>query len=218
MNLETVPKLAKRGLANALATNSLAGLGFRSVQDLTTAELLAAAGGGSAQAWDQLVERYERLVWSVVRSFRLDEAASADVAQTVWLRLIEHCDRIRNPDGLASWLATTTRHEAIRTSKLQRRQTPSNFEFDVEDTTAASFDELLVDSEDRATLIVAFRQLPDDAQQLLRLLTADPPLDYETIAEIIDRPIGSIGPTRARCLDRLRSLMAAAERRDGAGD
>ena len=213
MNLETRQKIN-----GAMPRNCRAGLGFRSVQDLSTAELLAAAGGGDSQAWNQLVERYERLVWSVVRSFRLDEAASADVAQTVWLRLVEHCDRIRNPDGLASWLATTTRHEAIRTSKMQRRQTPTDFEFDVEDTTAVGFDELLVDSEDRATLVVAFRQLPEDSQQLLRLLTTDPPLDYETIAEIIGRPIGSIGPTRARCLDRLRTLMAAAERRDGAGD
>ncbi len=213
MKLETQQKIN-----GAMPRNCRAGLGFRSVQDLSTAELLAAAGGGDSQAWNQLVERYERLVWSVVRSFRLDEAASADVAQTVWLRLVEHCDRIRNPDGLASWLATTTRHEAIRTSKMQRRQTPTDFEFDVEDTTAVGFDELLVDSEDRATLVVAFRQLPEDSQQLLRLLTTDPPLDYETIAEIIGRPIGSIGPTRARCLDRLRTLMAAAERRDGAGD
>ncbi|HDH02739.1 MAG TPA: sigma-70 family RNA polymerase sigma factor [Actinobacteria bacterium] len=213
MNLETRQKIN-----GAMPRNCRAGLGFRSVQDLSTAELLAAAGGGDSQAWNQLVERYERLVWSVVRSFRLDEAASADVAQTVWLRLVEHCDRIRNPDGLASWLATTTRHEAIRTSKMQRRQTPTDFEFDVEDTTAVGFDELLVDSEDRATLVVAFRQLPEDSQQLLRLLTTDPPLDYETIAEIIGRPIGSIGPTRARCLDRLRTLMAAAERRDGPGD
>jgi RNA polymerase sigma factor (sigma-70 family) len=184
------------------------------VQERSTTDLLAAAGEGDQQAWNQLVVRYERLVWSVVRSFRLDDAAAADVSQTVWLRLVEHCDRIRNPEGLASWLATTARHEAIRISKMQRRQTPSEFEFDVEDTTVVAFDELLVDTEDRARVMVAFRQLPGDAQQLLRLLTTDPPLEYETIAEIIDRPIGSIGPTRARCLERLRRLMAAVDTKD----
>jgi len=198
--------------------HSSARLGFRPVQERSTTDLLAAAGEGDQQAWNQLVVRYERLVWSVVRSFRLDDAAAADVSQTVWLRLVEHCDRIRNPEGLASWLATTARHEAIRTSKLQRRQTPSDFEFDVEDTTVVGFDELLVETEDQARVMAAFRRLPEDSQQLLRLLTTDPPLEYETIAEIIGRPIGSIGPTRARCLERLRRLMAAVDLKDEKDD
>ena len=174
----------------------------------SVADLLERASAGDRSAWDALVDRYISLVWSVVRGFRLDDAAAHDVVQTVWLRLVEHAGRIREPERLPGWLSTTAKNEAMRVLKQQRRQTPSDFEFDVPDPTIRAPEEGLVDVETNVTVMRAFRQLSDDQQQLLRLLCTDPPLDYETISQLIGRPIGSIGPTRQRALDRLRTLIA----------
>ncbi len=174
-------------------------------------DLLAAAGSGDQDAWDALVDRFGRLVWSVVRGFRLDAASAADVSQTVWLRLVENVDRIRDPERLASWLATTARNESIRAKRKQSRSVPTDFEYDIADPIAAPLDERLIRDERIAGVATAFNELTASCQQLLRLLTTDPPLDYETVAEMIDRPIGSIGPTRARCLERLRRVLERNE-------
>lgn len=170
-------------------------------------ELLARAAQGDQAAWDQLVARYGRLVWSIARSFGLDDATAGDVSQTVWLRLVEHCASVRDPARLAGWLATTTRREALRVLRNRRRQQPSELPGTAADPTAPLPDEVLLDDELSRTVAVAFRQLPERCRQLLRLLTAVPRLDYQTISSITDRPVGSIGPTRARCLERLRHLM-----------
>jgi RNA polymerase sigma factor (sigma-70 family) len=182
-----------------------------SMTERTVTELLAAAGSGEQAAWDGLVERFGRLVWSVVRGFRLDAASAADVSQTVWLRLVENVSRIRDPERLASWLATTARNESIRAKRKLDRAVPTMFEFDVVDDTVAPLDERMIRDEGIAKVAAAFNDLAPQCQDLLRLLTADPPLDYETIATIVERPIGSIGPTRARCLERLRRLLEVHE-------
>lgn len=184
---------------------------------VSTAELLSAAIDGDRQAWDALVERYARLVWSVVRGFRLDEATAGDVSQTVWLRLVENLGRIRNPERLASWLATTARNEAIRTKRIYERTVPTAVEFQIVDADAAVDADLLASERD-AQVAAAFATLDDDSQQLLRALTADPPLDYETVAEMLGRPIGSIGPTRARCLEKLRRALESNQRELGEAD
>jgi RNA polymerase sigma factor (sigma-70 family) len=170
-------------------------------------QLLSAAAGGDRQAWNDLVERYGRLVWAVIRSFGLDHATAADVNQTVWLRLVEHCDDIRDPQRLPGWLATTTRREAIRVLRGQRRQQPSDVVLDTVDRAAPATDEMLLDDELSREVYAAFTHLTDACQQLLRLLTAEPRMDYATIARVIGRPVGSIGPTRARCIDQLRRLL-----------
>jgi RNA polymerase sigma factor (sigma-70 family) len=182
-----------------------------SMTERTVTELLAAAGSGEQAAWDGLVERFGRLVWSVVRGFRLDAASAADVSQTVWLRLVENVSRIRDPERLASWLATTARNESIRAKRKLDRAVPTMFEFDVVDDTVAPLDERMIRDEGIARVAAAFNDLAPQCQDLLRLLVADPPLDYETIATIVERPIGSIGPTRARCLERLRRLLEVHE-------
>lgn len=182
-------------------------LEFGTVTDAPVAELLARAAVGDRAAWETIVERYHRLVWSVVRNFRLDQASAADVTQTVWQRLIEHCDRIREPERLAGWLATTARNEALRLIRQQRRVIPTDFEYETADPTIVSFDEMLVEDETSRAALRAFSRLPADAQQLVRLMCTDPPLDYQTISEMMGRPVGSLGPTRQRCLDKLRRLM-----------
>ena len=102
---------------------SFARVEYSAMNDAPVAELLAGAADGDQSAWNALVEKYNRLVWYVVRGFRLDDAAAADVKQTVWLKLVEHCGRISDPERLAGWLAVTARNEALEcsSSKASRR-------------------------------------------------------------------------------------------------
>lgn len=180
---------------------------WSTVPELPTTDLLAAAAAGDQVAWNALVDRYHRLVWSVVRTYRVDQATAADVTQTVWLRLVEHCQRIREPEKLPSWLATTARHEALRAIRQLGRQTPTDFELDLRDDTQPELDERLVEDETEREVLIAFQRLSDDCRQLLRLLSIDPPMDYDGIAVAWGRPPGSIGPTRDRCLKRLRQII-----------
>lgn len=182
-------------------------------EEVTSTELAARASEGDRAAWDALVDRYGNLVWSVARSFRLDNASAADVSQTTWLRLVENLDRIRDPERLAGWLATTARNEALRVVRRTQRELPA---VDVEVLTDPVFVEPMaaVLAEERdAELLGVFTELSHDCQQILRLATADPPLEYAEIAEILDRPIGSIGPTRARCLQQMRTRLEAISAR-----
>ncbi len=186
-------------------------LASASATDPPVAELLQRAASGDRAAWNALVDHFGGLVWSVARSFRLDQASAADVSQTTWLRLVEHIDRIRQPERLAGWLATTARNEALRLLRHERRCVPTDSVQDVVDPAGTDPATRLVRSEEAASVAEALESLPHDCQQLLRLCTADPPLSFEEIAEILGRPVGSIGPTRARCLEKLRRRLAAVD-------
>jgi len=194
-------------MANGHAAGARSHVAWGVVTDQPVSELLQRAAEGDRVAWRSIVDRYHRLVWSVIRGYRLDSSAAEDVFQTVWQRLIENCGRIRDPERLPGWLATTTRNEALRVLRHQKRQIPSEFEYDVADRLAGSVDDSLVESETQRAALAAFGRLPDDAQVLLRLFCSDPPLDYQTISELSGRPVGSLGPTRARILDKLRTLI-----------
>lgn len=173
-------------------------------------ELVRAAAGGDQRAWEGLIARFGGLVWSVARAHGLSRADAADVSQTAWLRLVEHLHRLRDPERVGTWLASTTRHEALRTLRRARRQLPVGDEAELEGSSP------LVDSPEARALAAersdllwrAFAALPARCQALLRVLMADPPPSYQQVAVAMDMPIGSIGPTRGRCLDRLRQLAA----------
>lgn len=169
--------------------------------DLTA--LVSAASHGDETAWNAIVDRFSGLVWHVVRTFRLPEAVVEDAYQTTWLRLTEHLDRIRQPESLPGWLARTARNECLRAVRLaQREQADDEIE---PPATEVAFGREIEDAERDAVLWDAFQTLPARCQQLLRLLLSDPPIPYDTISELMDMPIGSIGPTRARCLQKLRA-------------
>jgi RNA polymerase sigma factor (sigma-70 family) len=170
-------------------------------------ELLARVDTGDERAWDELVERFAGLVWSVARSYRLSPASTEDVVQTVWLRLAEYSSRIRQPERLAAWLATATRHEALRVIRGHQRMVPYADFADRSEPTSMSLEDVVDDGVTLGAVLEAFAQLPAADQQLLRLLCTVPPLDYQTIAELLGRSIGSIGPSRARSLDKLRRLL-----------
>ena len=169
-------------------------------------ELLRRIGEGDQRAWDDVVERFGGLVWSVARGYRLGELTD-DVVQTVWLRLAEYSDRIRDPERLAAWLATTTRNEALRVAKKQQRSISLAEYPEASDQSVSTIDELVADGDTLSHVLEAFRALPPKDRELLRLLCTVPPLDYATVAEMLGRSIGSIGPSRNRAIAKLRKLL-----------
>jgi RNA polymerase sigma factor (sigma-70 family) len=176
------------------------------------AGLVRGAAQGDDRCWATLVDRFSKLVWSIARSFNLSDADAADVSQTTWMRLAEHVDRIDHPERVGAWLATTARRECMRVKRLSTRAVPTE---DLDDLDLAEVDtipadaRLLVGLRDRS-LWHAFSGLPERQRTLLLLLVADPPLSYREIADTLDIPIGSIGPTRARTLVGLRRRVEAA--------
>jgi RNA polymerase sigma factor (sigma-70 family) len=172
--------------------------------------VVRAAADGDREAWNNLVARYSGLIWGVTRAHRLGDADAADVFQTTWLRLVEHLDSIRNPDGLGAWLATTARHECLRVLRVGQRHVLTDG-FDLpEEGSAAQLDTRLLTDERDAALWRAFSGITERCRTLLRMLVADPPPSYEEVGAALDMPIGSIGPTRARCLEQLRKRLATA--------
>ena len=170
-----------------------------------------AARDGDAAAWTALIDGHSGLVWSVVRGFRFDEETSKDVFQTVWLKLAEHLDRIREPAKLPGWLGQTTRNECVGVVRQRGRVMPSDAVAELGTPIGVSGADIpgpgeqLERDESRRAVATAFARLPERCQQLLRLLITDPPVSYEDISALLEIPIGSIGPTRARCLGSLRS-------------
>jgi RNA polymerase sigma factor (sigma-70 family) len=178
------------------------------VRDADLPALVRAAAGGDERAWAKLVERFAGLVWAVARGHGLDQADAADVSQTTWLRLAEHLQVIREPDRLGAWLATTARRECLRT--LRRKESHVSVDECADwmcgDVALELGDEMLTKERD-AALWSAFEALSGNCKALLRALLSDPPPSYAELSEVFEMPIGSIGPTRARCLDRLRDRI-----------
>ena len=178
---------------------------------------MRAAGQGEQRAWDALVARYSGLVWSIARAHRLDGPDAADVSQTAWLRLVENLTRIRDPDRVGAWLAATTRNECLRVLRRSGRQVPTDLEGDDEPSidVGPAVDERLLVGERDEELRQAFAAVSARCQVLLRLLITDPPMSYDDIAATLAMAVGSIGPTRARCLEQLRRKARITGALDG---
>jgi len=179
---------------------------------IDVAQLVRRAADGDRRAWERLVDQYARLIWSITGDFRLVESDAADVAQTTWLRLLEHIDRIQYPDRVGSWLAATARNECLRSLAAHKRVVLGHEDGELSEAIAHDQDvdaRLLADERDQ-TVRDALSRLPGRWQRLLELLMADPPASYAEISDQLDLPIGSIGPTRGRCLARLRVLLQAS--------
>ena len=177
----------------------------------TLTEKVQAASSGEREAWNWLVERFAPLVMGIASRYRLRAEDAADVSQGVWLKLVEHLDDIREPRALPGWIVTTTRNEALRVLKSRQRtvavdpQTGLTLEAPSD---ASSVDEDLLRDEQHHALREGLRELRPLHQDLLVLLLEDPPLSYDDISRRLDIPKGSIGPTRARCLEALRHTAA----------
>jgi RNA polymerase sigma factor (sigma-70 family) len=176
-----------------------------------TTTLLETAARGDQAAWDTLVDRYASLLWAIARGHRLSDADAADVVQTTWLKLVENLGKIKDPDRLPGWLATTARHECLRQLRRAGRERPSDDrDWPEESAGHPGVDAALLLDERNATLWRALAALSEQCRQLLRVLMATPPPSYADVAAALDMPVGSIGPTRQRCLARLRERAGAA--------
>jgi RNA polymerase sigma factor (sigma-70 family) len=173
--------------------------------------LVRRAAAGDLRAWQRLVEQYNRLIWAMTRDFRLVESDAADVVQATWLRLLEHIDRIEYPARVGSWLAATARNECLRSLSARKRVVPTQVDEILTGVVAAEpeVDERILADERAEVVRDALSSLPGRWQRLLELLMADPPASYAEISDQLGLPVGSIGPTRGRCLERLRVLLQA---------
>jgi RNA polymerase sigma factor (sigma-70 family) len=189
------------------------------VEDADPGWLVTAAAGGDPAAWGELVRRFSGLVWSITRAYRLSRADAADVSQTTWLRLAEHIGKISNPERVGAWLATAPRRECLHSLKVTARTVPTDdmtwFDSNASSDSPTEGEVLRAEAEREdaqraAALRRAFGRLPQRCSELLRILMATPPPSYADVAAALDLPIGSIGPTRARCLQRLRQELGAS--------
>ncbi len=184
------------------------------------ARLVEACLRGDERAWDSLVRRHERLVYAVGRSYRLSDADMADVFQEVFKALFQGLPRLKEARALVRWLSSTTDRIA-RATALRIRREDTRFSRDPQDleslpSAGGEPSQSLENLESHAMMRLAMAGLPDRCQQLLMLLYyQDPPLSYGQISKTIGIPAGSLGPTRARCFEKLRSILMGLESSPG---
>ncbi|WP_082561809.1 RNA polymerase sigma factor [Microbacterium sp. Root61] len=163
---------------------------------------------GESRAMDELVRVMTPVLWHVVRAYGLDRALAEDVVQTTWMTLVRRHDSIAEPLAVSGWLTTCARREAWRVGKLHRRADPTETE-DLEPhlPSTESAEHTATVSDESHRLWSAVSKLNDRCQRLLRVVAFDERPDYARIAQDLAMPIGSIGPTRQRCLGKLRALI-----------
>jgi RNA polymerase sigma factor (sigma-70 family) len=179
-------------------------------QDQPVTDLVTRARNGGQRAWDDLVERYAPLVWSICRRHQLSDAGAGDVQQSVWLQLASQPDKIRDPAALAGWLATTTRRECGRILRAPPGPLAAGYALDagtIPDQQPGMAGQELPTTERHAALHEAFARLPPCCQQPISILIQDLgcPVPYAQISASLNIPADSIGPRRSRCLDKLRN-------------
>jgi len=179
--------------------------GLAGHHDPAAAALCTRAAAGDQGAWDDIVERYAPMVWSICTRFRLSDRDLEDVAQNVWLLLVEQLGKLPEPAGLAGWLAATTRRECLRVATASRRPEPPEPR---EPPDAAVTGEEVIMAERNAALQAALAELPASCQPLMDMLVSDPPYSYAAISTALGIPVECIGPRRARCLERIRESSA----------
>jgi len=176
--------------------------GLAGHDDPAAAALCTRAAAGDQGAWDEIVERYAPMVWSICTRFRLSDRDLEDVAQNVWLLLVDQLGKLPDPAALAAWLAATTRRECLRVATASRRPEP------LEPPDAGVTCEEVIMAERNAALRAALAELPASCQPLVDMLVSDPPYSYAAISTALGIPVESIGPRRARCLERIRESSA----------
>jgi RNA polymerase sigma factor (sigma-70 family) len=185
--------------------------------DPSVVALVTRAANSDNDAWNEIIERYAPLVWSICTRYRLRNSDIEDVGQTVWLLLVEQLGKLREPAALPGWLATTTQRECLRVLTAARKTEDA---VPLDDTVlvvdAAVIEQEILAAERNAALRAALGELPPRCRQLLTMLISDPPRPYTEISATLQIPMGSIGPQRSRCLERLRRSSALA--RLGAGE
>jgi RNA polymerase sigma factor (sigma-70 family) len=173
--------------------------------DPSVVALVARAAGDDPGAWNELVDRYAPLVWAICTRYELSSHDSEDVGQTVWLLLVEQLGKLREPAALPGWLATTTKRECLRVVMASHRSDRlTSLDDALQFVDDAVIDEEILMAERNAGLRAALAELPPRCRQLMSMLLRDPPCSYSEISATLQIAMGSIGPQRARCLERLR--------------
>jgi len=175
-------------------------------------DLVIRARNGDKLAWDALVERYAPLIWSICRRYRLGGADADDVGRSVWVHLVDQLDKLRDPAAFPGWLVTTTRRECVWVLRAARADTAGQVldAENISDEQVVTAELELLVAEGHAALREAFKELPSCCQRLIVLLTEDPPVQSTEISARLGIAVGSIGPNRGRCLEKLRRHPAIA--------
>jgi RNA polymerase sigma factor (sigma-70 family) len=176
----------------------------------TDVELVEGIRAGDESAWTVLVERYTGRLWATARAQGLSTELASDVVQTVWLALLDDVTKIRKAESIRFWLTTVARHEAIRVSRRQRwlgDDAPLAY---LADASAPVERERVETLDQVGAMRIAMTKLSERCRELLHLLFSDEDFSYREIADLLGRPIGSLGNERAKCLKRLRELLDAA--------
>lgn len=175
---------------------------------IRSGEAFARWRDGDRGAIDDLVREMTPVLWHVVRAYRLDEDVCEDVIQFTWLTLVRKADAVDNPRAVSSWLIITARRQAWRVASRNRREDAADDEIlaPILPTTRAAESEA-IEADDNHRLWAAVSQLNERCQRLLRVIAFDDRPDYKHISDDLGMPVGSIGPTRRRCLEKLKSVI-----------
>lgn len=170
--------------------------------------IVRAAADGDTLAWQTLVQRFTNMIMAVARSCGLGDADVAEVHQVTWLRMVENIDRIQHPERIGAWLVTTSKRESIRVARSRQRISLDHEALlQYPDVSAKPLDDGPITEEQSVALHRAYALLPPRCKRLLDLITFDDPPSYKEISRLLAMPIGSIGPTRGRCLEHLRRIL-----------
>lgn len=174
----------------------------------TDPELVSMCLKGDAQAWEALILRYRRLIFSVPVRFGFPSSDASDVFQQVCLKLIEHLHEVKDETKISAWLITTTTRQCLHLKALKYRETGTDEEFEEPPDPTENLEELRIITEQQQTVREAVELLQPRCRSLIEFLYFDTrSLSYEEIAHNMGMPVASIGPTRARCLDKLRTIL-----------
>ena len=171
-------------------------------------ELVGLCLGGDARAWETLIVRYRRLIYSIPVKFNFTSADASDVFQEVCRKLIEHLHELKDETKVSAWLITTTTRQCIHLRAQKMRESSGDEEMDEPAASGVNVEDVQIQAQERQTLREAVEELPDRCQRLLELLYFDVTSpSYEDISRMMSMPVASIGPTRARCLEKLRTIL-----------
>ena len=174
----------------------------------TDPELVSMCLKGDGVAWEAIIRRYRRLVYSVPVRFGFEDADAADVFQAVCLKLLEHLHEVKDDRRISAWLVTTTTRQCLHVRALKTRETTSEDELQEPEDPSINLEELRVLTEKQQAIREAVEELGDRCRTLIGLLYFDSTSpSYDAIGEQLGMPVASIGPTRARCLDKLRMML-----------
>jgi RNA polymerase sigma factor (sigma-70 family) len=185
---------------------------LQTLQSASVATLVEKAREADPRAWEELVARFSGMIAATGRRYRLSPADVCELQQTTWLRLVENLHRIEQPERVGGWLATTARRESLALLRRAAKYRPGADQMlsNMPDKHLPEPDARPIAEERSVVVRTAWEQLRPRCQELLSLLIEEDPMGYKDLSKLLDMPVGSIGPTRSRCLEYLRRLVEEA--------